>query len=384
MDQSTSKRLINLELKVRDELENVLNHEELLWRQKARCDWLQFMDQNTKFFHSYTMQRRKFNCILALHFSNREWCSYQSILSDEAIKFFENLYGENPSPMFDIPLNIFPRLKDQDIDFIKKLILNDEIKKALFDMASLKAPGSDGFHAYFFQTRFIAGRNISDNVIIAQEVIHSMCSRKAGRNWMAIKLDLEKAYDKVSWEFIDVSLIAARIPEALRKSLLVPKGVCDEIERIARRTLYGFEFFVRNMDRRVNFLNLFIEVTALTFGDPSLSGEDKIIWAHFGSGSFSIRNAYWTLKENSWRPKDDIWKPILKYQGPQRVRVFLWLVANQKLFTNSERTRRGIGQSSVCPRCGHDTEDIMHMLRDCSTAKEARMLVVPTENQSSG
>ncbi|KAK5811863.1 hypothetical protein PVK06_027242 [Gossypium arboreum] len=70
------------------------------------------------------------------------------------------------------------------------------------------------------QAGFIIGRNISDNVIIVQEVIHSMCSRKDGRNWMAIKLDLEKTYDRISWDFIDMSLVAAGIPEFLRKGIL--------------------------------------------------------------------------------------------------------------------------------------------------------------------
>ncbi|KAA3466349.1 reverse transcriptase [Gossypium australe] len=280
-------------------MEHVLNHEELLWRQKARCDWLQFGDRNTKFFHSRTKQRRKFNRVLALRIRNEEWWSEQSILSEEAVKYFEKLYGENPNPIPDIPSNIFPSLKEQDIDFLKKPVLNEEIKKALFDMAPLKAPGSDGYHAHSFQSQwdliggavcewvqgifafkriegefnntlivlipkkdqpedfsqfrpislcsimyklvmkvianrfkvvypnfifpeqagFIAGRNISNNVIIAQEVIHSMHSRKVGKNWMAIKLDLEKAYERVSWKFIDVSLVAARIPECLRKIL---------------------------------------------------------------------------------------------------------------------------------------------------------------------
>ncbi|XP_052886977.1 uncharacterized protein LOC128295438 [Gossypium arboreum] len=250
MDQSNSRRLVNLEMEVRDELESVLNHEELLWRQKARCDWLQFGDRNTKFFHSRTLQRRKFNRIMALRINNEEWCSDQSILSDEAARFFENLYGKIPNPMPDLPLNTFPRLKDHDIDFLKKPVLNVEIKKALFDMAPLKAPGSDGFHVYFFQSQwdlvgravcewvqvianrfkvvfpnfisleqadFIASRSILDNIIIVQEIIHSMRSRKAGRNWMAIKLDLEKAYDKISWNFIDASLVAAGILEILRK-----------------------------------------------------------------------------------------------------------------------------------------------------------------------
>ncbi|KAH1073282.1 hypothetical protein J1N35_025610 [Gossypium stocksii] len=38
MEWSSSNRLADLELEVREELECVLNHEELLWKQKARCD----------------------------------------------------------------------------------------------------------------------------------------------------------------------------------------------------------------------------------------------------------------------------------------------------------------------------------------------------------
>ncbi|KAH1121572.1 hypothetical protein J1N35_004732 [Gossypium stocksii] len=34
-----------------------------------------------------------------------------------------------------------------------KQVSEDEIKKALFDMAPLKASGSDGFHALFFQSQ---------------------------------------------------------------------------------------------------------------------------------------------------------------------------------------------------------------------------------------
>ncbi|KAA3474835.1 GTP cyclohydrolase 1-like [Gossypium australe] len=802
MEQSNSRNLANLEMETRDELENVLNHEELLWRQNARCDWLQFGDRNTKFFHSRTMQRRKFNRILALRIRNDEWCSEQSILNEEAVNYFEKLYGENPNPMPDIPSNIFPSLKEQDIDFLKKPMVNEEIKKTLFDMDPLKAPGSDGYHALFFQSQwdliggavcewvqgifagkriegelnntlivlipkkdspedfsqfrpislcsviyklvmkvianrfkvvfpnfispeqagFIARRNISDNVIIAQEVIHSMCSRKAGKNWMAIKLDLEKAYDRVSWKFIEVSFVAAGIPEGLRKVIIntissstmqilwngvpsrsfkpvrgirqgcplspylfvlcmewlghfissemkigrwhpirlsrsgpalshiffaddlvifskvemnqthllkdilrcfcdlsdhkisarkskmffskgvdtslsdqisqlfsfqkvrnlgnylgvllhnrvtrstlkfvidkvksklqnwdarklslagrvtlaqsvllaipsyfmqtmaIPKGVCDEIERIARQfiwgrsvgnpklALVGWESIcqprscggleLRHLqDHNNSFImkigfNLTSQKDALwvrflrskygwksqllesilksncshlwkslskvwpllrenlmwSVGDgakicgwkdnwipdagPLLSyvfalerinldstlkdwvlpdgswnidmlriwlpdamikrivsippphpagGKDRIIWASSGSGSFSIRSAYWASKESSWRPRNDIWKSIWRYQGPHRVRLFLWIVANQRLLTNSERTRRGIGQSNACPRCGHACEDIMHVLRDCTTAKEAWILVVPLEKHS--
>ncbi|KAA3477067.1 reverse transcriptase [Gossypium australe] len=46
------------------------------------------------------------------------------------------------------------------------------------------------------KTGFIVGRNTTDNIVIAQEVIHSIKSCKS-RKWMAIKIDLEKAYDWV-------------------------------------------------------------------------------------------------------------------------------------------------------------------------------------------
>ncbi|KAG8485897.1 hypothetical protein CXB51_020227 [Gossypium anomalum] len=60
-----------------------------------------------------------------------------------------------------------------------------------------------------------------------------------------------------------------------------------------------------------------------------------------------------------------------------------WLTVKQRLLTNSERARRGFGQSSACLLCGHDIEDILYVLWDCSTTKEAWMLVVPIEKQSS-
>lgn len=47
------------------------------------------------------------------------------------------------------------------------------------------------------QTGFIVGRSTMDDIIIAQEVSHSMRIKKNTRNRMAIKIDLEKAYDCV-------------------------------------------------------------------------------------------------------------------------------------------------------------------------------------------
>ncbi|XP_057513881.1 uncharacterized protein LOC130795689 [Actinidia eriantha] len=53
------------------------------------------------------------------------------------------------------------------------------------------------------QVSFIPGRNASDNVIIAQEMIHTIKRLKGKRKGMVIKVDLEKAYDKVNWSFLE-------------------------------------------------------------------------------------------------------------------------------------------------------------------------------------
>ncbi|WJX67493.1 hypothetical protein P8452_51955 [Trifolium repens] len=52
------------------------------------------------------------------------------------------------------------------------------------------------------QCSFIKGRQSTDNIIIAQEVFHSMHIRKGSKGYMAVKVDLDKAYDRLRWEFI--------------------------------------------------------------------------------------------------------------------------------------------------------------------------------------
>ena len=48
------------------------------------------------------------------------------------------------------------------------------------------------------QCSFVPGRLSSDNIIVAQEVIHSMRVMGGKKGYMAIKIDLEKAYDRVN------------------------------------------------------------------------------------------------------------------------------------------------------------------------------------------
>jgi len=54
------------------------------------------------------------------------------------------------------------------------------------------------------QSAFLKGRNILEGVAILHETVHELHQKK--QNGIILKLDFEKAYDKVRWPFLFQSL----------------------------------------------------------------------------------------------------------------------------------------------------------------------------------
>jgi hypothetical protein len=54
------------------------------------------------------------------------------------------------------------------------------------------------------QTAFMSGRNIMEGVVMLHETIHEIHRKKM--SGVILKLDFEKAYDKVNWEFLQQTL----------------------------------------------------------------------------------------------------------------------------------------------------------------------------------
>lgn len=64
------------------------------------------------------------------------------------------------------------------------------------------------------QTSFVPNCNITDNIVIAQEVVNTM-RKKSMEKTMAIKIDLHKVYNRLWWEFIEDTLREASFPETV-------------------------------------------------------------------------------------------------------------------------------------------------------------------------
>ena len=74
--------------RVKKEINELLYHEEVFWRQRSRSIWLSARDKNTKIFHQRASQQRRKNNIVGLYDRDVEWHTDE----DKITTIFEEYY----------------------------------------------------------------------------------------------------------------------------------------------------------------------------------------------------------------------------------------------------------------------------------------------------
>lgn len=119
--------------------------------------------------------------------------------------------------------------------------------------------------------------------------------------------------------------------------------------------------------------------------DNVKGARDRLSWGGCSNGKFTVKSAYsflsldWSSKQQMARFFSRIWRVV----AHERVRVFIWLAANQVLMTNVERYRRHLCDSSLCSVCKSGEETILHILRDCPAMAGIWTRLLPARRLSS-
>ncbi|CAN1194012.1 Putative ribonuclease H protein At1g65750 [Linum perenne] len=105
--------------------------------------------------------------------------------------------------------------------------------------------------------------------------------------------------------------------------------------------------------------------------------EDTIAWGLEENDCFSVKSAYLLIKDIEPNKSEATWNKVWSWEGPAKVKQFMWLVTHGNLMTNEERRRRHISTDATCPECKGGCEDIDHVIRSCSLAQGVWRCMLP-------
>ncbi|RVW43795.1 hypothetical protein CK203_074062 [Vitis vinifera] len=225
--------LISQRASRKGELEVLILREEIHWRQKAKVKWVKEGDCNSKFYHKVANGRRNRKYIKELENERGLVLKNAESITEEILHYFEKFYTNPTGESWGVEGLDWSPISEESALRLESSFTEEEISKAIFQLDRDKAPGPNGFTIAVFQEcwdvikedliiakvlsgrlrgvlhktihytqgAFVQGRQILDAVLIANEIVDER--RRSGEKGVVFKIDFEKAYDHVKWDFLD-------------------------------------------------------------------------------------------------------------------------------------------------------------------------------------
>ncbi|KAL0284421.1 UNVERIFIED_CONTAM: hypothetical protein Sradi_7197800 [Sesamum radiatum] len=217
-------------------------------RQRAKLNWITHGDQCSKFFFSKINARRAMQRVYQIQNTAGQLVSESAQVASEFISFFQSLLGGTRTRRTLNLVFLQPHLQhtltSEEASALLLPVSQAEVKAAFFDISvdsarvrwlpvrvsefrpiaccnvMYKAIAKiivgriqPVLHSLinYSQNAFVPGRSVADNVLLAQELMAGYNQAKLPQR-CTIKIDIQKAYDSVDWDFLLESLRVFNFP----------------------------------------------------------------------------------------------------------------------------------------------------------------------------
>lgn len=133
-------------------------------------------------------------------FFQKHW----EIVGDDTLKMISHFFrsGEILQGLNDTNIVLIPKKKNPTmVSDLRPIALCNILMKVITKVLANRMKNMLEKVVSESQSAFIPGRLISDNIMVSYEIMHYLKKKKIEKDgYMALKLDMSKAYDRVEWD----------------------------------------------------------------------------------------------------------------------------------------------------------------------------------------